>query len=538
MVDPLAHIEFSATTARYTMKDDNPPLGSPALERDKRTIYWTSGVLDCFSTVWSLFKTGKYEESQEDDWEVPFELITDMVYLGSGAQGVVFGGSFKGEMVAVKKLRDKSEPNINHLRKLNHENIVRFRGVCTGSQFHCLVMEYCQYGPLFDFIHSGVSFNPKQIVRWARDIALGMSYLHTHKIIHRDLKSPNVLIADNLVVKVSDFGTSREWNDVSAIMSFTGTVAWMAPEVIRHEPCSERVDVWSYGVVLWELLTQEVPYKNLETHAIMWGVGTDTIALPVPSTCPSSIQLLLNQCWNRVPRNRPPFKIIAAHLEMAGEDLCSLDQETFNITQALWRQEAHSCMERLYAKSDKPVPTAQRREDLNHARDVRYVYEQQLTRANELYMEVCAVRLQLEQRERIIAEKEMALSNCRCGIRKNFKHFHRQTSSSSDGVKGAMAIVTENIVRRRKKKHGINNSAQLLVNDEDKPNETQTAIAASDDCVACVCNDESIQNNNVTTLTTFKDTIVEDNGNIIVKDTGCNNEISVNDNYIPDLAHV
>lgn len=87
-------------------------------------------------------------------------------------------------------------------------------------------------------------------------------------------------------------------------MSFTGTVAWMAPEVIRHEPCSERVDVWSYGVVLWELLTQEVPYKNLETHAIMWGVGTDTIALPVPTTSPSSIQLLLNQCWNRVPRNR------------------------------------------------------------------------------------------------------------------------------------------------------------------------------------------------------------------------------------------
>ncbi|RVE46051.1 hypothetical protein evm_009331 [Chilo suppressalis] len=211
-------------------------------------------------------------------------------------------------------------------------------------------MEYCQYGPLFEFLHSGACFAPKQILKWAKEIAHGMTYLHNHKIIHRDLKSPNILIADNLVVKVSDFGTSREWNDVSTIMSFTGTVAWMAPEVIRHEPCSERVDVWSYGVVLWELLTQEVPYKNLETHAIMWGVGTDTISLPVPTTCPESVQLLLNQCWNRVPRNRPPFKIIAAHLEIAGDDLCSMRADCFSSTQATWRKEVQQGMDKFYAR--------------------------------------------------------------------------------------------------------------------------------------------------------------------------------------------
>lgn len=105
-------------------------------------------------------------------------------------------------------------------------------------------------------------------------------------------------------MKVSDFGTSREWDNVSAIMSFTGTVAWMAPEVIRHEPCSERVDVWSYGVVLWEMLTQEVPYKNMETHAIMWGVGTDSLSLPIPDSCPESLRQLLEQCWERIPKLR------------------------------------------------------------------------------------------------------------------------------------------------------------------------------------------------------------------------------------------
>ncbi|XP_046977416.1 mitogen-activated protein kinase kinase kinase 12-like [Vanessa cardui] len=539
-MDPLAQLELHAN---YTMKEDCPEDDSTALERDKKTLHWMTGVKDCFSTVLSLFRKPGIKEPQEDDWEVPFDSLSDLVYLGSGAQGVVFGGTLKGEMVAVKKLRDKSEANIKHLRKLNHDNIVRFRGVCTVSPFYCIIMEYCQYGPLFDFLHSGATFTPKQIIRWARDIALGMSYLHAHKIIHRDLKSPNILIADNLVVKVSDFGTSREWNDVSAIMSFTGTVAWMAPEVIRHEPCSERVDIWSYGVVLWELLTQEVPYKTLETHAIMWGVGTDTIALPIPTTCPSSLQLLLNQCWNRTPRNRPPFKIIAAHLDMAGEELCSMDIETFNRTQAIWRQQVYSSMERLYAKNEMTAPDviAERREHLRHARDARYVYEQQLSRANELYMEVCAVRLQLEQRERVIAERENALSGCRCGVRKTFRYFTRQTSTSSDGLKTLQAL-TESRFRKKNPINYTNNAAQILVNlIENKCIDTTTLQLKIPvvDQEQRVSNDESVQNNNVTDDKTLKEIVVEDNGNIVVKTLDKDsNDIPQNDNYIADLANV
>ncbi|CAK1588426.1 unnamed protein product [Parnassius mnemosyne] len=526
---------------RVAIKDDNPVLENSALEQDKKNLFWMGSVMDCFSTVLSLFGRNDLKSGKEEEWEVPFDSISDLVYLGSGAQGVVFGGNLRGEMVAVKKLRDKTETDIKHLRKLNHENIVRFRGVCSQPPYFCVIMEYCQYGPLFEFLHSGVCFSPKQILKWAKEIAQGMSYLHSHRIIHRDLKSPNVLIADNLVVKVSDFGTSREWNDVSAIMSFTGTVAWMAPEVIRHEPCSERVDVWSYGVVLWELLTQEVPYKNLETHAVMWGVGTDTISLPIPSSCPDSLQLLIIQCWNRVPRNRPPFKIISAHLEIAGEELSTMRVDCFSAIQATWRKEVQSCMDKFYARSEQPQAQnmALRREE---EKQTRHMYEQQLTRANELYMEVCAVRLQLEQREKAIVEREKALKGCRCGLRKTFKQYQRQTSSSSDGVKAPLSSVqvfNEAAHRRRKKKQPEQNApAQVLVNFVDaKAQDPQKVTLSVTDFMGCGC-DDVLENNNMNTIINTKDTVIEKNGNIINDDTVCKIQNAVNDNYIQEVAQV
>lgn len=128
-------------------------------------------------------------------------------------------------------------------------------------------MEYCPYGPLYNLLRDGEEIPPIRLVSWAKQISSGMHYLHINKIIHRDLKSPkyvqtdtfflykkylllffyiciSVLIGRQEMVKISDFGTSREWNEISTKMSFAGTVAWMAPEIIRNEPCSEKVDIW------------------------------------------------------------------------------------------------------------------------------------------------------------------------------------------------------------------------------------------------------------------------------------------------------
>ncbi|CAB1346816.1 unnamed protein product, partial [Coregonus sp. 'balchen'] len=190
-------------------------------------------------------------------------------------------------------------------------------------------MEYCSQGQLYEVLRAGRKVTPRLLVDWASGIASGMNYLHLHKIIHRDLKSPNVLVTQQDTVKISDFGTSKELSDKSTQMSFAGTVAWMAPEVIRNEPVSEKVDIWSFGVVLWELLTGEIPYKDVDSSAIIWGVGSNSLHLPVPSTCPDGFKILMKQTWQGKPRNRPSFRQILLHLDIASADILGAPQETY-----------------------------------------------------------------------------------------------------------------------------------------------------------------------------------------------------------------
>lgn len=114
----------------------------------------------------------------------------------------------------------------------------------------------------------------------------------------------------------------------------------MAPEALREDPCSEKVDVWSFGIVLWELLTREPPFRDLEQNSIIFLVGSGKLKPKIPSTCPEGFKLIMQMCWKYVPKERPSFKLISNHLEIASVEILSkYKEEQFYKTQESWKPE-------------------------------------------------------------------------------------------------------------------------------------------------------------------------------------------------------
>ncbi|GFV57834.1 mitogen-activated protein kinase kinase kinase 12 [Trichonephila clavipes] len=182
----------------------------------------------------------------------------------------------------------------------------------------------------------------------------------------------------------------------------------------------------SFGVVLWELLTREVPYKDVDSSAIIWGVGNNSLHLPVPDSIPEAFRILLKQCWSSKPRNRPSFHHILLYLDTAAHELIGVSREKFLQNQARWRKEIDEYMQNFQDKESR-VPLVeedlvkQRREELRHAQDIREHYERKLERANDLYMELATCLLQLEQREKELVQREENLQDGKHGQDKVYK---------------------------------------------------------------------------------------------------------------------
>lgn len=145
---------------------------------------WINNVFSCLVPIWQ-HTIGK-GKTKANTWEIPFDTIRNLEWINSGSQGVVFKGYLQNRLVAVKKVREKSETEIKHLKKLKNKNVINFLGVCTVAPCYCVVMEFCSRGPLSDILlHKKEQIEPDLISEWANQIANGMHYLHINEIIHR-----------------------------------------------------------------------------------------------------------------------------------------------------------------------------------------------------------------------------------------------------------------------------------------------------------------------------------------------------------------
>lgn len=261
----------------------------------------------------------------ENDWELdPSELIF-AEKIASGAFGDLFRGSYCGQEVAIKILRGVQDDSLQFqeflqevaiMRKVRHKNVVQFIGACTKKPNLFIVFEYMPGGSVYDFVRRvGSPLPVVTILRTALEVARGMDYLHKRKIVHRDLKAANLLLDDTGVVKIADFGVARVLDGAGVMTAETGTYRWMAPEVIEHAPYGAKADVFSFGIVLWELLTGKVPYSELTPLQAAVGVVQKGLRPPLPPNCPPPLADMIRLCWQKSPDVRPTFESLKVKLE-------------------------------------------------------------------------------------------------------------------------------------------------------------------------------------------------------------------------------
>ncbi|KAI3515229.1 hypothetical protein L1887_14018 [Cichorium endivia] len=252
-----------------------------------------------------------------DVWEIDPQFLTLDHKVASGSYGDLYKGTYRSQEVAIKMLKaervntdmqQEFAQEVYIMRKIRHKNVVQFIGACTKPSSLCIVTEFMSGGSVYDYLHKQKgTFKLPILLKVAIDISRGMNYLHQNNIIHRDLKCANLLMDENDVVKVADFGVARVKAQTGVMTAETGTYRWMAPEVIEHKPYDLKADVFSFGIVLWELLTGKLPYEYLTPVQAAIGVVQKGLRPTIPKNTQPKLADLLGKCWQKDPTLRPDF---------------------------------------------------------------------------------------------------------------------------------------------------------------------------------------------------------------------------------------
>ncbi|GJW41818.1 serine/threonine-protein kinase EDR1 [Tanacetum coccineum] len=279
------------------------------------------------------------------DCEIPWEDLVIGERIGLGSYGEVYHADWNGTEVAVKKFLDQDfsgaalaefKREVRIMQRLRHPNVVLFMGAVTRPPNLSIITEFLPRGSLYRIIHRPhCQIDEKRRIKMALDVAKGMNCLHTSipTIVHRDLKSPNLLVDEDWNVKVCDFGLSRlKHNTFLSSKSTAGTPEWMAPEVLRNENSNEkgglaakgletitpkfgRCDVYSFGVILWELATLRLPWSGMNPMQVVGAVGFQNRRLDIPKDLDPLVGRIIWECWQTDPNLRPSFAQLTVALK-------------------------------------------------------------------------------------------------------------------------------------------------------------------------------------------------------------------------------
>ncbi|RHZ37375.1 serine/threonine kinase [endosymbiont GvMRE of Glomus versiforme] len=242
-------------------------------------------------------------------------------FIGKGGFGKVYYGEWKSLDVAVKKLclspQNTSESDLKDIKReidilkslRNNEYVIKYYDVYSDNQELLIIMDYAENGTLTKFINDNQNkdhdwnFNNNLI----KQITQGLAYIHQENVIHRDLKSMNILLAGNYQVKISDFGLSK-FKDINSLYSnysaVKGTLRWMAPENLREKIYSKQSDVYALGMIMWEIAAKcTKPFKDVEDYLIGFNI-TNNKKETIPSDTPRNIYDIIQRCWKDNPSER------------------------------------------------------------------------------------------------------------------------------------------------------------------------------------------------------------------------------------------
>lgn len=264
--------------------------------------------------------------------------LEELRELGSGTYGTVYHGKWRGTDVAIKRIkkscfagRSSEQERLTKdfwreaqiLSNLHHPNVLAFYGVVPDGAGGTLatVTEFMVNGSLRHvLVKKDRLLDRRKKLIIAMDAAFGMEYLHSKNIVHFDLKCDNLLVnlrdPQRPICKVGDFGLSRIKRNTLVSGGVRGTLPWMAPELLNGSSSrvSEKVDVFSFGIAMWEILTGEEPYANLHCGAIIGGILKNTLRPPIPERCNTDWRKLMEQCWSPDPESRPSFTEVTSRL--------------------------------------------------------------------------------------------------------------------------------------------------------------------------------------------------------------------------------